>query len=172
VTERLELEPLRVEHADDLAPLLDDAELCRYTGGRPPTLEQLRRRFRRQVAGRSADGSQCWCNWVLRHRRTSAAVGFVQASMGAQATPPAAVVAWVVVRAHQRQGYAREAGAAMVGWLRECGVGPVTAYIHRDHRASMAVAAGLGLRPTDTVVNGEIRWIGDLRTQPPGRMSG
>ncbi|HEX6920146.1 MAG TPA: GNAT family N-acetyltransferase, partial [Actinomycetes bacterium] len=34
-TRRLTLEPLRVEHADELAPVLDDRGLHTYTGGAP-----------------------------------------------------------------------------------------------------------------------------------------
>ncbi|MGZ4602692.1 MAG: GNAT family N-acetyltransferase [Kineosporiaceae bacterium] len=39
---RLDLEPLRVEHAEEMAPLLDDPELHRFIGGEPARLEQLR----------------------------------------------------------------------------------------------------------------------------------
>ena len=38
------------------------------------------------------------------------------------------------------------------------GVGPVYAHVHPDHRASAAVAAAVGLTPTDEIVDGEVRW--------------
>ena len=44
-TARLSLEPLRVDHAEEMAPLLDDARLFDYTGGSPMTLEELRSRY-------------------------------------------------------------------------------------------------------------------------------
>ncbi len=34
---RLDLEPLRVEHAQEMAPLLEDAGLHLYVGGQPAT---------------------------------------------------------------------------------------------------------------------------------------
>ncbi len=34
-SKRLILEPLRVEHADELAPVLDDLKLHRFIGGAP-----------------------------------------------------------------------------------------------------------------------------------------
>jgi RimJ/RimL family protein N-acetyltransferase len=34
-TERLSLEPLRLDHADEMAPLLDDPRLFAFTGGSP-----------------------------------------------------------------------------------------------------------------------------------------
>ncbi|MHB1886743.1 MAG: GNAT family N-acetyltransferase, partial [Acidimicrobiales bacterium] len=54
---RLRLEPLRVEHAEEMAPLLDDPQLYRFTGGRPATVSELRDSYCRQVVGRSPDGS-------------------------------------------------------------------------------------------------------------------
>src|SRR3954447_4578790 len=78
------LETLRVEHAKDMAGVLDDPRLHTYVGGQPATLEQLRERYRRQVVGRSGDGSPLWFNWVLRHRKTGLAVGFVQATLSTQ----------------------------------------------------------------------------------------
>ncbi len=46
----------------------------------------------------------------------------------------------------------------MIAWLREAGAAELIAIIHPRHEASMALARGLGLRPTDVVVDGEIRW--------------
>jgi RimJ/RimL family protein N-acetyltransferase len=69
-----------------------------------------------------------------------------------------AELAWVIATRHQRHGYAREAAAGMVAWLRGRGVGPLTAHVHPEHRASGLVAEHLGLTDTGTVVDGEIRW--------------
>lgn len=56
---RLQLEPLRVEHAEEMAPLLDDAGLYMFIGGQPATAEELRDKYRRQVVGRSAEVLEC-----------------------------------------------------------------------------------------------------------------
>ncbi len=125
---RLELEPLRVEHAQEMAPLLDDPGLHTYIGGRPATLAQLQERYRRQVVGRSPAGSQLWLNWVARRREDARAVGTVQATVtdgAAGQDGPTAEVAWVVATAYQGQGYAREAAQVMVTWLRAQGAIPV-----------------------------------------------
>jgi RimJ/RimL family protein N-acetyltransferase len=63
-TPRLTLEPLRPTHAEEMAPLLADERLYTFTGGRPPTLDELRARYARQAAGRSPDGVERWCNWI------------------------------------------------------------------------------------------------------------
>lgn len=157
-TERLLLEPLRVDHAEELAPLLDDPALHEYTGGGPAAPEQLRERYRRQAVGRSPDGGEGWLNWVVRHRDTGDAVGTVQATVRLDGDRPVAELAWVVVAPQQGRGYAGEAAAGMVGWLAEQGIAALVAHVHPDHRASARVAERLGLRATDELVDGEVRW--------------
>ncbi len=155
-TERLVLEPLEPGHAEEMVAVLADPELYRHTGGQPPSVAELRRRYELQARGRSGDGSALWLNWIMREQSTGAAVGFVQATVGVASRT--ADVAWLVGIAFQGRGYAREAAGAMVGRLREDGVARVTAHIHPDNAASEGVARSLGLAPTTTVVDGEVRW--------------
>ena len=155
---RLELEPLRPDHADEMAPLLDDAGLHEFIGGEPASLDDLRARYTRQAVGRSPDGTQRWLNWVVRLRDGGAPVGTTQATVTDEDGVVTAEVAWVVASAHQGQGYAVECARAMVEWLREQGVEVVVAHVHPEHQASMGVARAIGLAPTDVVVDGEVRW--------------
>jgi len=158
-TDRLTLEPLTGRHAAELAPLLDDPALHEFIGGVPLTAAELAERYARLRARRSADGSQVWCNWVLRVRESGAAIGTLQATLPASGPPggPAAV-AWVVARVGQRRGYAREAATSLVDRLRQAGW-TVEAYIHPGHLASQRVAQAAGLCATGHVVDGEIRWV-------------
>jgi RimJ/RimL family protein N-acetyltransferase len=167
-TGRLELEPLQVEHAEETAPLFDDERLHRFIGGRPATVDELRSRYARQVLGRSADGCERWFNWIVRHHGMGAAIGMVQATVTSQQNVPAADVAWVIASSSQRRGYAREASAAMVAWLRTQGASVITAHIHPDHTGSIAVARALGLTPTDVMVRGEVRWLAENRAAASG----
>jgi RimJ/RimL family protein N-acetyltransferase len=155
---RLDLEPLRVEHADEMAAVLDDEQLYVVIGGSPPTVDDLRERYRHQVVGRSPDGTQRWFNWILRRRQDHQAVGYVQATTSHEATGLAAEVAWVVGTPYQGNGYAAEAARAMVGWLREQGVVTVLAHVYPGHVASERVARAIGLLPITTVTDGEVRW--------------
>ncbi|MGH3152571.1 MAG: GNAT family N-acetyltransferase [Streptosporangiaceae bacterium] len=158
-TERLDLEPLDVDHAAELAPLLDDAALHEFTGGAPLPAAALATRYARLAARRSPGGDQMWGNWVVRVRATGTAAGTVQATMpaGGPAAGPAEV-AWVVVRAAQGHGYATEAARSLVARLHEAGW-TVVAHIHPGHLASQRVARGAGLSPTAEVHDGEIRWV-------------
>jgi RimJ/RimL family protein N-acetyltransferase len=155
---RISLEPLRVEHAQEMAPLLDDPRLHAFIGGRPAGRAELEERYRRQAVGRSPDGAQRWLNWIVRRLDDGRAVGTVQATVAGEAGELTASVAWVVATPYQGRGYAREAAGVMVAWLRRAGVVRVVAHIHPRHEASAAVARAVGLAPTETVVDGEIRW--------------
>lgn len=157
-TARLVLEPLRVEHAVEMAPLLDDVALHRYIGGRPASLAELQERYRRQAVGRSPDGTEGWLNWVIRCRASGRPVGTVQATVSRNGRRRQAELAWVVATPCQRHGYAAEAAAGMAAWLRARGIPLLVAYVHPEHRASGRVAERLGLTVTDVVVDGETRW--------------
>ena len=91
---------------------------------------------------------------MLRRRDAGELVGTVQATVAGDS----AELAWVVAVPHQGRGYAREAALAVRDRLRDAGVARFTAHIHPEHAASAAVARSLGLSPTSTVVDGEIRW--------------
>lgn len=153
-TARLDLLPLRVEHAREMAAVLADPALHVFIGGGPETPEALRTRYARLVAG-SPDPSVSWCNWVLRVRDADRLAGTVQATVTGGTD---AEIAWVVGVPWQGRGLASEAARALVGWLREQGVRTVVAHVHPGHRASAAVAAAAGLSPTPEERDGEIRW--------------
>ena len=158
-TARLSQEPLRVDHAGEMAPVLDDPRLFAFTGGSPCTLDELRDRYRRQVTGWSPDRCERWLNWIVRERDTGQAIGTTQATLTIDGAAVIGNVAWIVGSRHQRRGYAREAAGAMAAWLREQGARKLVAEIHPEHEASMNVARHLGLKPGDEILaSGETRW--------------
>lgn len=157
---RVRLEPLRSEHADELYPVLDDQRLHEYVGGEPEDLVSLRARYRRVQTGWSPGGAQRWLNWLVRRCHDEQALGTVQATVDQQLDPMTAELSWVIGTANQGHGHATEAANLMAAWLRQQGVGTLMAHVHPEHGASMAVARAVGLAPTETMVDGEVRWIG------------
>jgi RimJ/RimL family protein N-acetyltransferase len=155
-TERLVLQPLRPAHAREMVGVLDDPVLYRYTGGDPPPLEDLEKRYAEQARGRSDDGSQLWFNWIVRDRASQEALGYVQATVEIGAR--CADIAWVIGSRHHSRGFAREAASAMIDWLSIRGVTAVTAHIHPGNKPSQAVARAIGFNPTSTIRDGEVRW--------------
>ena len=138
--------------------MLGDRALYEYTGGGPPTLEELRVRYAGQVSGASPDRTHGWLNWIVRERERWVPVGTVQSTLAREQPGTVAEVAWIIGVFHQRRGYATEAVEAMVAWLDRHDVVGIVAHVDPRHDASIAVAARLGLTATGTVVDGEIRW--------------
>ena len=160
-TERLELLPLRVEHAEEMAAVLSDPALHTFIGGTPDTPQALRSRYQRLSSG-SPDPAVSWLNWVIRLRDEACLTGTVQATVGSFGQDTTAEVAWVVGTPWQGRGIAGEAARGLVYWLGRQQVRTVIAHIHPDHAASAAVAGTAGLTPTDVRHEGEIRWSRSL----------
>jgi RimJ/RimL family protein N-acetyltransferase len=156
-SERLRLDPLTVDDADELVEVLADPRLHEFTGGRPATLEELRARSAALVAG-SGDRDEVWLNWVVRRRADDRAVGTAQATLIKRNDGWTALVAWVIGLSWQGQGFASEAARTLVDWLREGGIDDVAAHIHPGHDASGIVARRAGLHRTDETVDGELVW--------------
>lgn len=170
-TGRLDLLPLRIEHADEMAAVLSDPALHTFTGGTPDTPQALRSRYRRMTAG-SPDPAVCWLNWVIRLRDESCLTGTVQATVGPSGHGATAEAAWVVGAPWQGRGIAAEAARGLVDWLSRQPVHAVVAHIHPGHRASAAVATAAGLTPTDEWHDGEIRWHRSIKRQLRRRSGG
>lgn len=158
MTTAIALRPLRVTDATEMAAVLADPELYRYTGGEPPSVEGLERQYAVQTRGHSSDGSELWLNRIVVAGPEQEAVGYVQATVPLDGSP--AEIAWVIGVPWQGRGYARCAAALLVGELRDRGIQQVVAHIHPEHEASQRIARHLGMGPTDLVVEGEVRWVG------------
>jgi RimJ/RimL family protein N-acetyltransferase len=161
-TARLNLLPLRIDHAPEMAVVLCDPALHTFIGGSPGTLDGLRSRYRRLTVG-SPDPGVVWLNWVISLRDEACLTGTVQATVGLTGDAPVAEVAWVVGTPWQGRGIAAEAARGLLEWLGDQSVRTVTAHIHPDHRASAAVAAAAGLAATDDWHDGEVRWLRTIR---------
>ena len=157
-TLRLDLLPLQVEHAEEMAGVLADPALHTFIGGAPHTPAALRARYERLVAG-SPDPAERWLNWVISLRDEARLVGTVQATV----TDRTAEIAWIVGTPWQGRGFASEAARGLVGWLATQPVHTVVAHVHPDHHASAAVARSAGLTATDVWQDGEVRWVTTLR---------
>ena len=149
-SDRVALEPLAVDHADEMAAVLADPALYTFIGGEPPTVAQLRERYRRQLAG-PVGIDAVWANWIVRSLGDECAVGHTQATIVREGRDWVADVAWVVGAPYQGRGFAGEAAAVMMAHLARAGVTSFRAHIADANAASVAVAKRLGLLPTDTV---------------------
>lgn len=156
-TRRLDLLPLHVEHAEEMATVLSDPALYTFIGGTPDTPHALRSRYQRMTAG-SPDPAISWLNWVIRLRHECRLTGTVQATVSPSGHGLIAEIAWVVGTPWRGRGIATEAAQGLVDWLSRQQVHAVIAHIHPDHQASAIVATAAGLTPTDERHDGEIVW--------------
>ena len=165
-TDRLRLVPLTVDDAPAMALVLADPALHRYTGDRPPSVEELERRYRAQEAGPPPPSTDVWGNWAVR-LADGTVVGFVQATVDPPAS--AATLAWVIGIPHQGRGYATEAMRVLMRGLRAVGVLRLSAFIHPRNASSRRLAQKLGLampgphHPFD----GEDEWVWDAHSPVP-----
>jgi len=156
VTGALTLRPLRVDDAAEMSIVLADRSLYQFTGGSPPTPQELRSLYQVQTRGGSADGTERWINFAVVVE--GALVGYVQATVPVDGGP--AEIAWVIGRAWQGRGCATQAARLLAQGLAADGVDSMIAHIHPQHEASERIAVRLGMSPTDVVVDGETRWEG------------
>lgn len=154
-TDRLRMDPLRVDDGEPMAAVLSDPALYRFIGGAPPAPGELRETYARWIEGPGRAG-EAWHNWAVRLAGDGTLIGHVQATVldgGAVAD-----IAWILGTPWHGRGYATEAAIELIRWLEGQGIGSVTAHVHPSHAASARVAERAGLEPTDDVEGGEVVW--------------
>jgi ribosomal-protein-alanine N-acetyltransferase len=159
-TLRLALEPLAPSHASEAAPFLADPAMWRYIPRPLPTAEDVARRFAIVSVVDRPNGDR-WLNWVLRRHADGQAIGLVETTVSRGRR---AYLAYFVFVPFQRQGYAREACASTLAYLRDgCGVVQVDAEVDTRNAASQRLLEALGftrdatLHPADPI-GGEPAW--------------
>lgn len=150
------IRPLQVADAKVMADVLADQVLYTFTGGRPPSEQELRDRYTIQTQGQSPDGSAIWVNRIVTLGIGGPAIGYVQATVPVLTGP--AEIAWVIGRQWQGHGYASAAVRLLIEELCDRGVPEVIANIHPTHIASIRVAQTVGMSPTTKTCNGEVAW--------------
>jgi RimJ/RimL family protein N-acetyltransferase len=155
------LEVLRPDHADGLFEALDDPLVGRFIGGpEMTTLDELRARIRRLLAGPSDPRAETWRNWVVRLDGTI--IGRVEATLH----DGVAEIGYVFGPRWWGQGYAGEAVAWLVEELRRDGVAQAWATVDPANKASARLlqrasfeAAAAGIVPLHSYVAGDLVFV-------------
>ena len=169
MTQRLVLEPLRVEHAAEMALTLDDVRLHEFTGGEPATRAELSARYRRQVVGRSSRRQAAVARTGCSAAATTVARRATSRPPWSTTLPTANPASWPSSPGWSRpdtsdRGWPAKAATAVTRWLAGQGVQRLVAHVHPDNTASAAIARSLGMAPTEVVVDGEVRWTGPAQS--------
>ena len=118
LTDRLQLHPLRPEHADLLFSDLQDPRIYTWIPDEPPaSREALRARYTRMVAGLPPERAEQWLNWVVARVGDGQPLGLLQATV--LPLERRAEVAYVLFPSAWGHGYATEAVRWLLDHLRE-----------------------------------------------------
>lgn len=142
-TSRLRLRPLREEDAEPLAAIFGHPTVVRYSGGRSPTLEEVRDGIRRHIAGYDDRGYGLLAAELRETGELVGRIGFLTTTIDdsgdAELHYHLAPSAW-------GNGLATEAARAVLAWGFEEGrLDRVVAVIHPENHASRRVAEKCGL---------------------------
>jgi len=144
-TPRLVLEPQVAAHADEMFVVLGDPAIYEFENTAPASVEALRERYRTLESRRSPDGTQLWLNWTVRLKAEHLAIGYVQATVLADAT---ALIAYEFNSAWWGRGLAHEAvSASMQELKRGQGVQRLGAVFKSRNERSRRLLVRLGMQP-------------------------
>ncbi len=114
-TQRLALEPLRLDHAELCIENLRDVELYTYVPqDAPGHAQELRERYRRILRG-SRSPDEVWLNWFGSCRSSGRYACFVQATVSV--TSRSSLIAYQTFSPFRRKGLANEACRAVIAHL-------------------------------------------------------
>lgn len=149
-SERLRGEPVEKRHAAAMVRVLNDPRIHEFLSSDPPSLAYLERQYELLTTGKSPDGNEHWLTWILFAKdEESDPIGFIQATIN---EPKIAQIAYVLSPAYWRQGYAREAVAALLDVVFErYEVERVIAEMDTRNAASIGLVQTLGFRCVETV---------------------
>ncbi len=152
----LTLEPLRADHVPALFAGLSDPALYRCLADRPPASPaELSDRVR--GSGRSPDGADLWCSWMVRQNRDDAYAGTVQATVEQAGRESATgLIGIMVFPPFWRRGIATEALSCLLDCLFEqyrCTA--AAALVDTRNQASLALFARLGFTTVRLILDAD-----------------
>ncbi len=147
-SDRLLLRRPRPEDLEALLPSWSDPEMTRYTGAKADPrahLQQLIANMQAKAPGETEPGGP-WYQYIVERTGDGAVIGDLGAGFGVPGERQVEI-GYRIHPAHQRQGYAREAVAALIDHLAaEHDIHRFVAIAAEPNAASRAVLAALGFR--------------------------
>jgi ribosomal-protein-alanine N-acetyltransferase len=140
------LEPQREHHAEEMFEVLRDPAIYEFEGEPPPSVEALRRGYRKRETRESPDGTEKWLNWVVRLPSGQLA-GYVQATVLGTG---ASYIGYEFSSRFWRQGVATDSLSTMFCELAETyRVHTLIAVLKRANFRSMALLHKLGFEQAE-----------------------
>lgn len=116
-SEKLQLEPLNINHAPEMFEVLKDPLIYQYIPDMPPSsLEVLIKRYKFLSDESSSESNQLWFNWLIRIKNTNECAGYIQATTYPDNTGD---FAFVLSSKYWGQGIAYEASLLAMDFLQK-----------------------------------------------------
>lgn len=148
-TPRLIIEPVQQHHAEQMLDVISSPDLYTYIPFDPPTLEQLKNRYRRWEPRISPEKDEIWLNWVIRLKSENTYIGDLQAGYKENNV---AYVAYMLNKDYQQQGYATESLTAIIDMLfHEMHVDAVRAFIDTRNQKSIDLVRRLKMTQVEFI---------------------
>ncbi len=148
-TERLTLEPIVTEHAQEMLSVLNEVELHQFIPSEPFELEQLQRRYKIWERRISKERDEVWLNWAARENKTGELIGHFQAGVRLDED---SYIAYIVNSKFQRQGFASEALHEIIDFLKShMKLKNIKAWIDTRNKASTGLVERLGMNQVDFI---------------------
>ncbi|WP_150468554.1 GNAT family N-acetyltransferase [Francisella sp. SYW-9] len=145
LTSRFKLEPLKQEHADKMFNLLQNKEIYNYIDDTPPSsLDKLEIKYKQREKQISPDNKYIWLNWVIKCKKSSEYIGYIQATIPIL-EKTTAILGYVIFPAYWRKGIATETVSCIITELfKTYKVIEIKAFIDQNNIASIALIKRLG----------------------------
>ncbi len=142
-SQRLCLEPLKLDHAELLFDGLQSASIYDFIEDVPPqSVESLRDRYMVLERRQSPDGMEIWLNWAVWSLVEKCYVGYVQATITVDNN---AIIGYIFFPNFWGKGYAYEAVNCMINYLVETYQNlDFCAYVNVKNHRSIALLHNLG----------------------------
>ena len=157
-TERLILRPFRREDLDAHAAIVSDPEVMRHIGGKPLNREDSWRRLLSGVGSWEMLGIGPWAVERKQDARLVGHLGFFDFERDMEPSIRGEPeMGWIFDRSCHGQGFAQEAGLAVLAWAdATLGVASYPAIIALENLPSIRLAERLGFeRQGDAIYRGE-----------------
>lgn len=143
-TTRLELRRTRLEDAAAMFDALRDPCIYAFIPRTPPAdASELAARFARTTIESAPDRAAQWLNWTVWLREGNTPLGMVEATIDPTRS---ASIGYLFDPRQWGRGYAREAVAAMLDHLAQCGARQFEASIEERNEGSLKLVAALGFQ--------------------------
>lgn len=161
-TERLDLIPITLAHAEPLYQLFGDPLLHTYATYKIQPYPEHVERIKRWEKRTSPEGDEIWLNWIAQTKTTNEVIGHFQVGIDQNKE---ATLGYLVARKYHGNGFATEALRAVLKLLSaKFSVQSTKASIDPRNERSIKLVERLGMKRLEaSAKNGDVIYVQEIR---------